>query len=79
MAERFKAHDWKSCEVKSLRRFKSSSPRHMVNTTIYCVFILMLIQYIVVFLFMEQNWSKSISYSTVLPVRAAPSFFVLVT
>ena len=27
MAERFKAHDWKSCEVKSLRRFKSSSPR----------------------------------------------------
>ena len=27
MAERFKAHDWKSCVPKRYRRFKSSSLR----------------------------------------------------
>lgn len=29
MAERFKAHAWKACEVDSLRRFESCSLRHI--------------------------------------------------
>lgn len=41
MAEWSKAHDWKSCEVKSLRRFKSSSLRQKErrsNTSICVLF-----------------------------------------
>ena len=38
MAERFKAHAWKACEVKSLRRFESCSLRQQntLHVLIYC-------------------------------------------